>query len=171
MQLTDVLKVGDHRVTVRPRGEQDSDLLLAVYSSIREAELVHVPWSAAQKDAFVRQQFHAQDMAYRNDYPGADLLILVVDGHDAGRLYLHRLPQEIRVMDIALLPSFRAQGIGGAVLRHVQEEAARTARDVTIYVEVFNPAQRLYERLGFRRVSETQVYRLMSWRSDAPLKA
>jgi ribosomal protein S18 acetylase RimI-like enzyme len=35
---------------------------------------------------------------------------------------------------------------------------------VTIHVEVFNPALRLYERLGFKKVAENGPYHLMEWR-------
>ena len=52
-------------------------------------------------------------------------------------------------MDIALLPEYRGRGIGTALLEELLVEADATGRRVTIHVERFNPARRLYERLGF----------------------
>lgn len=164
MQAGDQLEVGAHRVTVRAVAAEDAAFLRTVYAHIREPELAQVPWSAEDKRRFIEHQFAAQDHAYRTNYPGADLLILVVDGIPAGRLYVHRRATEIRIMDIALLPPFRGQGIGTSVLRSLQEEATRSERAVTIHVEIFNPAMRLYERLGFTRVSQNDVYVLMEWR-------
>jgi ribosomal protein S18 acetylase RimI-like enzyme len=73
------------------------------------------------------------------------------------------MPDEIRVMDIALLSAFRKQGIGSALLRQTLEEAARSSLPVTIHVERFNPALHLYERLGFRLEEDKGIYLFMKW--------
>ena len=53
------------------------------------------------------------------------------------------------------------------LLEEILAEAAATGRPVTIYVEHFNPARRLYDRLGFRHVDTNGVYHLMEWSPDA----
>lgn len=158
------LLAGEQQIEFRPITPSDTDFLRAVYRSTREEELAPVPWSEAQKSAFVAQQFAAQTDAYVQNYPGAQFLLLRVDATDAGRCYLHERRDEIRIMDIALLPPFRKRGIGAAVLRHILQHGVESKRAVTIHVEVFNPAMRLYQRLGFREVSRTEVYALMEWR-------
>lgn len=158
------LAVGPLQISFRHALASDHGFLELLYASTREPELAPLPWSAEDKQRFITQQFTAQDHAYRNNYPGAEFLLLVVDGADAGRLYLHRRPDEIRIMDIALLPPFRNRGIGTAVLHHVIAEGRTLGLPVTIHVEVFNPARRLYERLGFRQISATDVYALMERR-------
>jgi ribosomal protein S18 acetylase RimI-like enzyme len=163
VQAGETLIVGEQRVSVRPEREEDSRFLETVYCSTREAELAPVPWPAEQKAGFLAQQFRAQTESYRNNYPGAQFLILMVDAADAGRLYLHDRTDEIRIMDIALLPTFRNHGVGSAVLKHILGEGSASNRRVSIHVEVFNPALRLYERLGFRAVASTDVYVLMEW--------
>ena len=155
--------MGALKVALRSRKEADEAVLFEVYTRTRTEELALVPWTQDQKAAFLRQQFQAQDHAYKTGYSNADFMVVTVDGVSAGRLYLHRRAQEIRVMDIALLPRFRNQGIGSAVLREVMREGAQTERIVTIHVELFNPALRLYERLGFQRVASGPVYLLMEW--------
>jgi hypothetical protein len=45
--------------------------------------------------------------------------------------------------------------------------ADKTAgRLLRIHVERFNPALRLYERLGFRQIDDRGVYLFMEWRDD-----
>ena len=153
------------QVSFRPVGEAHTELLVAIYASTRMDELAQVAWDDAQKDAFVRMQFEAQRKFYQSEYPGAEFQIILVANEPAGRLYVHRRESEIRIMDIALFPGFRGRGIGTQILENILGEGARTQRPVTIHVEAFNPAQRLYDRLGFKRVGSNGVYHLLEWRS------
>lgn len=162
------LKVGERIVTGRPVAAADRAFLRVVYGSTRETELARVPWTAEQKKAFLDHQFHAQDSDYRRNYPDAEWSVIVVDGCDAGRLYLHRRERALHILDIALLPVFRAQGIGTAVLQAVQAEACASGKRVSIHVESFNPAKRLYERLGFRQSGPAgEVYLMLEWTPGA----
>lgn len=151
-----------HRL--RPAGADDRDSLLRVYASTREEELRLVDWSDEQKAAFVRQQFEAQDAYYREHYEPATFDVIEVEGEPAGRLYVARWEEEIRIMDIALLPEHRGRGIGTALLRALLDEAAEAGKRLSIHVELNNPARRLYERLGFAAVEERGVYVLMEAR-------
>jgi ribosomal protein S18 acetylase RimI-like enzyme len=140
------------KIELRPVMPEDEPLLRRVYSSTREEELQPVPWSAAEKAAFLDMQFDAQDRFYREQHVGQAFDVIEVDGEAAGRLYVARWPDEIRIVDIALLPEQRGRGVGTALITALLEEAARTGRKVSIHVEVSNPAARLYRRLGFRAV-------------------
>ncbi len=56
-----------------------------------------------------------------------------------------------------------------SLLRSLLAEAAAAGKPVTIHVERFNPAPRLYERLGFRPIADRGVYWLMERPApDAP---
>lgn len=154
----------DSRITLRPIGPDDMDLLLRVYGSTREEEMAMVlDWTAEQKAGFVRQQFEAQHAWYQDHYEGAQWDVILVDGVPAGRLYVHRRPAEIRLVDITFLPEFRQEGLGTSLLRDLLAEGEAAGKPVTIHVETFNPAMRLYERLGFQPVEERGPYRLMKW--------
>jgi ribosomal protein S18 acetylase RimI-like enzyme len=117
-----------------------------------------VPWDEAQKAAFLRMQFDAQDAWYRENYAQASFDVILVDGEPVGRLYLHRGPSEIRIVDIALLPEHRGGGIGTSLLRDLLTEADTAGKSLTIHVERENPALRLYERLGFSVAEDKGVY-------------
>lgn len=158
---------GTRAVTLRPATPEDRKLLFRVYASTREEELAPVPWPSGAKEAFLKQQFDAQDAWWRTHYTGATFEVVVVDGSDAGRLYLWDGPSEIRIVDVALLPEARRGGAGTRLIRDVQRRAAAAGKSVTIHVERMNPALRLYERLGFRLVEDKGVYLFLSWSGDA----
>ncbi len=145
-------------ISLRPVVPGDEEFLCGVYGSTREVELAHVDWDAPQKDAFVRMQFDAQHRYYAEHYAGAAFDVIVVDGEPAGRLYVARWPDEVRIVDIALLPPYRNRGIGSSLLHELIAEADAARQPVTIHVEKFNPALRLYQRLGFSPIEDRGVY-------------
>jgi ribosomal protein S18 acetylase RimI-like enzyme len=117
-----------------------------------------VPWDDAQKEAFLRMQFDAQDEWWREHYAQASFDMILVDGEPAGRFYMHRGDREMRIVDIALLPEHRGNGVGTSLLRDLIAEADAAGKSVTIHVERVNPALRLYERLGFSLAEDKGVY-------------
>jgi len=153
-------------VTFRPIREEDREFLGRLYATTREQEMAVVPWSDAEKAEFLSMQFEAQHKFYRETFAQAELSLILVDGEPAGRLYVDRRTQEIRLIDIALLPEHRGRGLGGRLMRDLLEEAQAAGKPVTIHVERTNPALRLYERLGFRPVEDQGIYYLMEWRPD-----
>ena len=70
---------------------------------------------------------------------------------------------------MALLPEFRNRGVGTALLRHTIEEGGKLGLPVTIHVEQFNPALRLYQRLGFLPAGENGIYLLMKRSPGQPV--
>lgn len=155
-------------LTLRPIGPDDMDFLHRVYRSTREEELKLVDWTEAQKAAFVAHQFHAQHEHYQTHYTGATWDVILADGEPAGRLYVARWAEEIRIVDIALLPGFRNRGIGARLFRDLFAEGDAAGKEVSIHVEQYNPAQRLYRRLGFEPRGEHSVYLLMVRPVGAP---
>jgi ribosomal protein S18 acetylase RimI-like enzyme len=148
-------------VTLRPVEPGDEEFLYKVYASTRQEELAQTGWSEPQKETFLRQQFDAQSRYYREHYSEASFDVILGDGATIGRLYVARWPEEIRIVDIALLPEYRGAGIGTKLLEDLISESEASAKPLSIHVERFNPALRLYWRLGFREVSDKGVYLLM----------
>lgn len=149
------------RVALRPVEPGDEELLFRIYASTRADELAVVPWNDAQKEAFLRAQFEAQDRWYREHYASARFDVVLIDGEPGGRLYVHRGDAEIRIVDIALLPERRGSGAGTALLRDLLAEADAAGKRVSIHVERLNPALRLYERLVFSVAEDKGVYLLL----------
>lgn len=153
-------------ITLQAVEPGDEAVLIEVYGGTREAELATTDWDDAQKRTFVEQQFRAQDQYYRANYANASYDVILVDDQPAGRLYVARWPDEIRIMDIALLGPFRGRGVGTRLLAELQAEATSTSKPLRIHVERFNPALSLYGRLGFRLVEDRGVYLFLEWSPD-----
>jgi GNAT superfamily N-acetyltransferase len=147
--------------SLRPVTAEDRPFLLRLYAGTRAEELAQTGWSEEQKAAFIRMQFEAQDIDYRRNYDPSTFYLIESAGEPVGRLYLYRTPAEVRVVDIALLPEFRGRGLGTLVLQDVLADADRAGQKVSIHVEIFNRARRLYERLGFNLKKDEGVYLLM----------
>jgi ribosomal protein S18 acetylase RimI-like enzyme len=148
-------------ITLRPIHPGDEPFLYGVYASTREEELAPLPWDSAQKEAFLRMQFTAQQRFYQEQFPSAAFDVILRGDLPIGRLYVERRPDEIRVVDIALLPEYRRAGVGSVLMGQLLAEADAGGKPVRIHVEQYNPALRFYERLGFTVVGNTGVYYLM----------
>ena len=148
---------------LRPETDDDIPFLLRLYASTRADELAAVPWSEEQKQAFLDNQFHAQRQHYRATMPACRFDIIEQDGAPAGRLYVETGATRLHVVDIALMPQWRGRGSGTAILRALQAAAAEAGKGVAIFVERFNPALRLYRRLGFTDIADHGVYLEMEW--------
>jgi ribosomal protein S18 acetylase RimI-like enzyme len=154
----------DGETILRPEQPEDYEFMAALYASTREEELRPVPWTDEQKALFLRSQFDAQAAHYREHYSDTERWIIERGDVRVGRIYLHYRSDDLRIVDIALIPEERRQGIGGTILRQLLDDAAAAGRSVSIHVERNNPALHLYERLGFREINEHGVYLLMEWR-------
>lgn len=156
------MTTGEPAVALRSAGPGDYEFLSRVYASTRAAELAPVPWSHEQKQAFLAQQFDAQAAHYAAHFADASFDVVVVDGERAGRLIVARRQDELKLIDIALLPEYRGRGIGTRLMAPLLAEADERGVNVTIHVERGNRARTLYERLGFVQISSTGVYDLLS---------
>jgi len=154
-------------VTFRPITDADHPFLRDLYASVRTAELAPVLWPEEAKRAFLDEQFALQHQHYLKNYVGADLLMIEKDAAPIGRIYIYRTQAEMRLMDIALIEAERGHGIGTALLAELLNEARATNCELTLHVEPENPAQRLYQRLGFRLIEHRGVYDFLGWRASS----
>ena len=129
----------------------DADLAFAarVYASTRLEEVAQTGWPQPMIDTFLAQQHDAQHAHYTAHYPGIIRYAIQHAGANVGRLYLYEGASDLRIVDIALLPDARGNGIGAALLTDVIAYAQARGLSASIHVEQQNPARRLYLRLGF----------------------
>jgi len=78
----------------------------------------------------------------------------------AGFAMLRLLGDDAELMTIAVEPKFRGKGVGRALLQACFEDLRMTpSRRMILEVAADNPAAiRLYEKLGFKRLSERKGY-------------
>ena len=151
------------RVILRAAEADDLPFLYNVYASTRAAELAMTGWDIEQQRTFLTTQFEAQHRHYRTHFPDAAYHVIEINGRSAGRLYVHRRGDELRIIDIALLAEYRGRGLGTQLLKELLDEARIGGKRVLIHVERYNPALNLYSRLGFESLSDDGVYLQMMW--------
>ena len=137
----------------------DIDFERVLYASTRDDLR---PLGPEVFDGLIGMQFRAQSMSLRLEHPQADRQIILVDDAPAGRLVVDSVGAHVEVIDVALLPEYRGNGVGTSVLRGVISHADRLARSVRLHVEKQSRAVRLYERLGFTITGDVGMYFAMS---------
>jgi ribosomal protein S18 acetylase RimI-like enzyme len=147
------------RVALRRETEDDEAFRFTLFRASRGPGWDQLVLPADMLTAILRQQFQAQTLGYRSAHPDADLDIITVDGAPAGRLAVDRRAGVIHLIDIAVTPEMRGQGVGTAVLRRLTDEADSRAQPLSLQVANDNPAaQRLYLRLGFTLASRGETH-------------
>lgn len=139
--------------TLRLARREESDALYAIHRAAMERYVTET-WGAWD-DAWQR--------AFWADHWPSERQAIVIEDELAGFLELEDRPGSVWVGNIELHPRFHRAGVGSAILRDVQRQAAARGLQVTLQVLKVNPARRLYERLGFRHTGETKTHFLMAW--------
>ena len=147
---------------LRPAAPPDEGFLLRLYADTRANELAQSGWNATQRDAFLREQFHARRADYRSRFAGAEESIVTIEGADAGVWMVWRGQGEIRLVNIELAARHRNLGVGATLIRGLLTEGDARCLPVTLSVREENrAAQRLYQRLGFAPQGRADGYLAM----------
>lgn len=153
---------------LRPAEPGDQEFLVRLYASTRARDLAALGLEPMQADAFVRLQFRAQSAHFTAAFPEAEHAIVVLEEHPVGRRIVDRSGPVLHVVDIALLAEFRGRGIGTSLLQAVLDEADARGLPVELHVDVDNPAQHLYRRLGFEVSADLGRHLRMTRRPALP---
>ena len=149
-------------IHLRPARAADEAFLFAVFCDFRAAELAPLP--QAQREALLRLQYQAQARDYGQRFPRCELFVIEFSGEAVGRLLLNRGADELRVVDIAVVPQRRGQGIASAVLKSLISEAEAAGTTLRLSVWHDNPALALYRELGFCVRTESATHLELEWR-------
>ena len=151
------------RCPVKPK---DRAFLYEVFCSTRpDVSCANLP--EAEKEYFLRMQFQAQDTHYHNVFPNAEYSVVSLGNPKIGRLYVDRRPDEIRILDITILPEFRGRGYGSTLFNNLFAEASVSKRPIRIHVELGSRQIKFYHRLGFVKTGEIPTHQLMEWTQDS----
>ena len=150
-------------MSLRPVTPEDEETLLKIYASTREDEMRQATgWTEEQKEMFLRWQLQMQRQDYERRFPEADYRLILFDNEPAGRLWVGRTPEQIRLLDIAILPEFQNRKIGTYLLGKLIEESEATGIPLRHMIYKLNTeARRFYERLGFHLAEDERMYLLM----------
>ncbi len=159
---------GGETLILRPVTPSDEEFLIAVYGGTRADELAQVEWAEGQKEQFVRWQYGLQRSEYESRFPDGDYCVILINDRPAGRIWVGKDDEQIRLLEIAIMPEFQNRGAGTILLRRLIEQASQTNKFLRHMVFVLNnDAHRFYERLGFTVIEDLGAYKHMEWRKKS----
>ena len=142
-------------ISFRPVMGDDYEYLYAMNKLTMQehAEKMYGPWDEAIARRIFAERWHPESMR-----------IVVIDGRDGGMLEV--IPDEtgVHLANIRVVPEHQNRGIGTQLILQVLRDAHSRGLPVSLRVLKVNPARRLYERLGFVTVDETETHHLMEAR-------
>jgi ribosomal protein S18 acetylase RimI-like enzyme len=140
----------------RPAAEADEPFLRALYASTRPEVAA---WPAEPREAFLAQQFEAQRTGWGVMFPGSRHDVIVLAERPIGRVWVHWSGAECLIVDLALLPDHRRQGIGTQVVEEILVDADRAGVPTRAHVERTNtPSLAFWTRLGFGEVAADALF-------------
>lgn len=150
-------------LSLRPMATSDKAFIESLYRSTRD-DLRLIDAEDDFIEGLIEMQQYAQTQGYGDMFPNAMYFVAEYHSERIGRVVLDFGQNEIRVIDIALIPAARGKGYGGQILQAVQLTAAKVMAPVALTVRADHMlAKRLYSRLGFT-VEEAQIpYERMIW--------
>lgn len=144
--------------------EGDSVFLAELYAS-RRGDLRLLAMDAALISNMIAMQQKIQMQGVEQSFPAALHLIIAEPDQAIGRVIIDLGVADIRLVDIAIMPSRQRQGIGRAVLRELQTMAMQKDIGMSLAVECTNiPARNLYFDMGFVIHSADVMFEQMHWR-------
>jgi len=152
------------RVRLRPEVPEDEEFLRSLFYAVRSPEFGIAGWPEEQLRGFLAMQERMQWTCYGQTYQRLERWIVEQDGKPVGRLYLAMEREELRVVEISVLPQNRGRGIGSTLLQGVFAQASSAGVDVVLSVDRGNPAEGLYRRMGFEPVRDEGTKTGMRWR-------
>lgn len=150
----------EQTLELRPAVEEDSEFLYHVFCSTCP-DVAQAPLSPEQIAPLLRMQFRAQDAHYHTHYPDAKYDVVLLNSQRIGRLYLAKLENEFRILDITLLPEFRSKGIGTYLVRQILDECQAADRPLRLHVVRGSRENGFYARIGFRPIGDLQSHLFM----------
>jgi GNAT superfamily N-acetyltransferase len=135
----------------------------ALYVTSRE-DLYGISSDPAVVMQVIQMQQQVQTAGIREVYPRAQLLLLEREGEPIGRVVVDVGRNDIRLVDIAIVPRHRRHGAARAVLHTLQAAAQAQGLAMTVAAAKFNEAARqLYGRMGFVVRSDDGVIEQLVW--------
>lgn len=137
-------------LNLRPANTGDSAFIESLYRTTRE-DLRQLDADKEIVENLIDMQFDAQTNGYGEQFPNAMHFVVEKLGERIGRVIVDFGSNEVRIVDIAFIPRARGQGYGTAILRMMQQAAAKIMAPLALSVNSFNTeAKNLYLRLGFQ---------------------
>ncbi len=168
--MTHAVSINPADISIRPATDRDEPFLKQVHEAARLWEF-EVLLQTGQEELYhkvVAQQYRSQLQSYEADFPQAHYAVIQWTDRPIGRLYLNYREDEVRVLDIGILPEYRGHGIGEIVLKGICIEAGLRRVPVRLHVHYLSRARAFYQSVGFRQTAEVLPHIAMEWLHPDP---
>lgn len=163
--LSDSKKMPDG-LGLRPARSADNGFIESLYRSTR-TDLQQLDAEPDFIETLIEQQHHAQTVGYGDMFPNAMYFIIEKQGESIGRVVIDFGMNEVRLVDIALIPAARSKGYGKNIIQTLQYAAGSSRAPLYLSVLKINQAARqLYHQLGFQLAEAGTVSDLLVWYPD-----
>lgn len=143
------------KLSTRKASEKDFDWTYEIKKATLQDYIVQAfgPWD----EAWQLEEHH-------KDFSSGQFEIIEADGVDAGYLWIRRTAKIIYLVDICVSPAYQGKGIGSQIIKNMLLETKALKLPVELGVFKGNrSALKLYTKLGFSTISETQTHILMRY--------
>jgi ribosomal protein S18 acetylase RimI-like enzyme len=139
------------RVTLRAATAADDDFLYELHRATMKDYVAKTwKWNESWQQDHFHQSFDPQTCH-----------VILFNDQPIGALSVARRVDEVFLASVEISPEHQRQGIGTFVIRQVLDDAGRIGKPVVLQVLKVNPARRLYERLGFCLIGESETHYIM----------
>lgn len=153
-------------MNMRPAMAADGPFIESLYKSTRD-DLKTIDAETGFIEELIEQQYHAQTVGYGEKFPNAMYFVVEKVNQKIGRVVVDFGPNEVRVVDIALIPTARNQGFGQGIIKSLQYAAVSSGVPLTLTVAAGNiAATRLYAKMGFQCIEQAPTHSLLAWVSS-----
>ena len=150
-------------IEMRPAEAADQAFMELLFASTRTADQRMGACDARTEAMLMALQYRARQTQQHSLYPYADAAVIVERERPIGALHVNYGSDEIRILDISLLPECRSRGIGLGLLRSLQAQGVRMRVPVRLDVLPGTRAQRLFQRCGFTLNGANGLFLCMEW--------
>lgn len=143
------------QLTYRPALESDLNFLLDLRTKTMNPHLIASSLSTAVDSHMLRIKYkfeHASIIEYNRT--------------SIGLLKIERKQDGIELIQIQIDPLYQGKGIGKKILEQIINEANFDKKSITLQVLKVNKAQRLYVKLGFKMIEESNDSYFMKYSND-----
>jgi len=95
-----------------------------------------------------------QDERAKRAFFDADIDVIQFEGRDIGFVQVEPGEDHLFISNISIVPEYQNRGIGTSIIRDILLKAQGMRKFVRLHVLRTSPAQRLYQRLGFKKGDE-----------------
>jgi len=151
------------RASLRAAMPGDERFFRELYRETRKAEFAGLAWGTGEVQALCDAQFDMHARAHRSAFPEAEHFVVELDGAAAGRMIVGRAAEGLWLLELALMPAIRGQGVGSRLLRGLQERARAASVPLHVHVEASSRALGWYRRLGFTDLGQEGLHVVLAW--------